>query len=191
QAPPIGGINPDAPTELQRIVRKCLAKDPAERYQSIKDIAIDLRDLIKEYDSQPRVSGMYVPQPIGQGYQVVTAPNSAQVAITEAQTMVSGPSEAVTTGPVSAITEPTKAGGRRIEAIGGLLVGAGVIVIALYFFIGQKQSKISGPAFQNSAISKLTSTGRAQGAVISPDGKYVVHIVNEAGNQGLWGRQTR
>src|SRR4030095_4404378 len=49
---------------------------------------------------------------------------------------------------------------------------------------------ISGPAFQNSAISKLTSTGRAQGAVISPDGKYVVHIVNEAGTQGLWMRQT-
>ena len=190
QAPPISGINPDAPTELQRIVRKCLAKDPAERYQSIKDIAIDLRDLIKEYDSQPRVSGMYVPQQSERGYQVVTAPHTAQFALTEAQTIVSGPSAVVTTGPVSAITQPTKPGARRIGMIGGLLVLAAVAVIALYFLIGQKESKISAPAFQNTAISKLTSTGRAQGAVISPDGKYVVHIVHEAGMQGLWVRQT-
>jgi len=31
QAPAIATINPDAPAELQRIVRKCLAKDPAEQ----------------------------------------------------------------------------------------------------------------------------------------------------------------
>ena len=39
------------PTELQRIVRKCLAKDPSERYQSIKETAIDLRDLRRQLDS--------------------------------------------------------------------------------------------------------------------------------------------
>ena len=33
------------PGELQRIVRKCLAKDPGARYQSIKDVAIDLREV--------------------------------------------------------------------------------------------------------------------------------------------------
>ena len=50
QASPIRESNPSAPAELQRIVRKCLAKDPADRYQSIRDVAIDLRDLIREYD---------------------------------------------------------------------------------------------------------------------------------------------
>ena len=194
QAPPIASTNPDAPAELQRIIRKCLAKDPAERYQSIKDIAIDLRDLIREYDSQPRVSGLYAPQPtVGQGYQPVTAPHSAQLAVTEAQTIITDPSGAVTTGPVSAITHASigKGGiGRWIALVAGLLLLAVIAAFSISFFIGQKQSKISGPAFQNTALSKLTSTGRALGAVISPDGKYVVHIVSEAGTQGLWVRQT-
>src|SRR5262249_52869422 len=44
-APPITGMNPSAPTELQRIVRRCLAKDPDERYQSIKEVAIELKGL--------------------------------------------------------------------------------------------------------------------------------------------------
>jgi eukaryotic-like serine/threonine-protein kinase len=194
QAPPIANINPDAPTELQRIIRKCLAKDPAERYQSIKDIAIDLRDLIREYDSQPRVSGMYAPQPtLGQGYQPVTAANSAQFAVTEAQTLVTAPSSAVASGPVSAITQtPIGKGskGRWIALAAGLLLLAVIAAFSISFFIGQKLTKTTGPAFENTAISKLTSTGSALGAVISPDGKYVVHIVNEAGTQGLWVRQT-
>ena len=37
------GILPDLSAEIQRIVDKCLAKDPAERYQSLKDVAVDLR----------------------------------------------------------------------------------------------------------------------------------------------------
>jgi len=62
-------------------------------------------------------------------------------------------------------------------------------VISIYLLVA-KSSKSMGPAFQNTAISKLTSTGRALRAVISPDGKYVVHVVNEAGKQSLWVRQT-
>lgn len=41
------------PSELQRIIRKCLAKDPDERYQSMKDLALDLRELHREMQSGP------------------------------------------------------------------------------------------------------------------------------------------
>ena len=51
QPSPIVQLAPAAPTELQRIVRKCLAKSPDERSQSMKDIALDLRDLRRELDS--------------------------------------------------------------------------------------------------------------------------------------------
>ncbi len=46
--PLIKDLNPVAPDELQRIVRRCLAKDPDERYHSIKDVAIELKDLRRE-----------------------------------------------------------------------------------------------------------------------------------------------
>ena len=44
-APPLTAFNPDAPPDLQRIVRRCLAKDADERYQDIKDVAIELKEV--------------------------------------------------------------------------------------------------------------------------------------------------
>src|SRR5215208_390445 len=37
--------NANAPDELQRIVRRCLAKDREERYQTIKDVALELKEV--------------------------------------------------------------------------------------------------------------------------------------------------
>ena len=45
---PITDFNPLAPPDLQRIVRRCLAKDREDRYQTIKDVAIDIRELRHE-----------------------------------------------------------------------------------------------------------------------------------------------
>ena len=42
---------PNAPSDLIRIVRKCLAKDPDERYQTMKDLAIDLRDVRRQLET--------------------------------------------------------------------------------------------------------------------------------------------
>ena len=45
---PITDFRPEASDHLQRIVRRCLAKDPEDRYQTIKDVAIELRELRRE-----------------------------------------------------------------------------------------------------------------------------------------------
>ena len=42
---PITDINPSLPRDLARIVRRALAKDPERRYQSAKDLRIDLEEL--------------------------------------------------------------------------------------------------------------------------------------------------
>src|SRR5437868_3961136 len=48
---PISGLNPAAPVDLQRVVRRCLAKDPDERYQTIKDVAIELKEVRRELEA--------------------------------------------------------------------------------------------------------------------------------------------
>lgn len=44
----LASYNPSAPADLQRIVRRCLAKDPDQRYQDIKDVAIELKEVRRE-----------------------------------------------------------------------------------------------------------------------------------------------
>lgn len=51
QPPAIRECSADTPIELQRIVRKAMAKDVNDRYQNAKDLSIDLRELKREVDS--------------------------------------------------------------------------------------------------------------------------------------------
>ena len=55
-APSISSYDPTAPADLGRIVRRCLAKDPDERYQSIKDVAIELKDVRRQLDESSAVA---------------------------------------------------------------------------------------------------------------------------------------
>jgi hypothetical protein len=48
---PVEELNPQAPAELRRLIRRCLAKSPDQRLQSMKDLAIELREIVDEYDS--------------------------------------------------------------------------------------------------------------------------------------------
>jgi Tol biopolymer transport system component len=48
---PLAELNPRLPREFTRIVRRCLAKEPDERYQSAKDLRLDLEDLRQELSS--------------------------------------------------------------------------------------------------------------------------------------------
>ena len=51
QPPSIRESCADAPPDLQRIPRRCLQKDREERYQTIKDVAVELRELRREMES--------------------------------------------------------------------------------------------------------------------------------------------
>lgn len=50
QEPP--SLAKDVPSDLQRIIRKAMAKSPDERYQSAKGMAIDLKNLRKQLDRE-------------------------------------------------------------------------------------------------------------------------------------------
>jgi len=48
---PVEEINPQAPAELRRVIRRCLAKAADQRLQSMKDLAIELREIVDEYEA--------------------------------------------------------------------------------------------------------------------------------------------
>ncbi len=55
-APP-SRINAEVPYELERVIGKCLEKDPAERYQHTDELVVDLRKLKRTTDSGLQVVG--------------------------------------------------------------------------------------------------------------------------------------
>jgi serine/threonine protein kinase len=183
--PQIRELKPAAPDDLQRIVRRCLAKDRDERYQSIKDVAIEIKDVRRELADEAAIQ-MTVPLSTSTG----TSP-SREAAAAQTDAAVSGTRE-----PSSLSTRPSSAeyivsGISSHKATAAVIFGACIVVAVsigygLYRFVSQKPAAIS---FQSAKFTRLTTTGKATGAVISPDGKWLVHVMDDGGQQSLWLRQ--
>ena len=62
EPPPPSSYAPDVPRELERISTKMLRKDRDERYQSVKDLLIDLKDLRQELEFAARLERSTPPQ---------------------------------------------------------------------------------------------------------------------------------
>lgn len=58
EPPPISRLNYNVPIELERIIRKCLQKDRQRRYQSARELTVDLNNLgTDSVDTQVTTSG--------------------------------------------------------------------------------------------------------------------------------------
>ena len=47
---PVRELSPETPGAVRRVIRRCLAKDPERRLQSMKDLALELNELVEEWD---------------------------------------------------------------------------------------------------------------------------------------------
>jgi len=180
-------LAPETPAELERIVTKALTKNAEERYQTVKDMAIDLRRLRRRQEVEAEIERSAAPEA-----------SSSDAAVIGRQTAVVQESMAVRTGQVE-----TAAATSSIEYLvsevkrhkrGAAVGGALVIVLAglaysVYRFNNKNQPPTKPAAlFQTTRITRLTTDGKASEAAISPDGKYVVYVKDD-GRQSLWVRQ--
>ncbi|HEY3136575.1 MAG TPA: hypothetical protein VGL29_11160 [Blastocatellia bacterium] len=71
-----------------------------------------------------------------------------------------------------------------------ILIGGGIVAIGLWY-VARKSSVLSNRPVtgSNMKLQRLTTSGKASDAGISPDGKWVAHVKSDTGQQSLWLRQ--
>jgi serine/threonine protein kinase len=88
-APLLADLNPSAPSELQRIVRRCLVKDRDARYQSIKEVAIELKELRREMEHGAIDATVTTPKTVASEQPDVESTRSEAPAITSKESSLS------------------------------------------------------------------------------------------------------
>jgi serine/threonine protein kinase/Flp pilus assembly protein TadD len=154
---PISDFRPDAPNHLQRIVRRCLAKDPEDRYQTIKDVAIELRDLRHELAVD---GGFDVTVTPATGSSATGEPGSREVASQTAGNSTSGLQPSMS--PRASSAEYIVSGFKQHKL---------VLVIALLVLVG-------------GAVG-LSLYLHARSAQVAIESIAVMPFVNESGNAEL------
>jgi len=146
-------LRQDLPRDVGRIVRRCLAKDPDDRYQTAKDLRNDLRLLKEDLDS---------------GVAVRAQPSSqiSQAAV------VAQPAPLLSRSPA------------RLA-----LASVAVLTVAAGAWYARRPATTRPPGFESITMRRLTNTGAASNAAISPDGRYVVHEESHGDKPSLWMQQ--
>ena len=154
-------LNPELPAELERIVFKLLEKDRDLRYQTAAEVRADLKRLKRDTDSSGTV---------------------------KTSTITAAPTVAAAAPPSSGSALLAEGARRHKLGIGVSLLILAVVLTAAGYGIFALLHRPRPVPFQTMNISKLTESGKAFMAAISPDGKYVIHVVQDAGSQSLWMR---
>jgi eukaryotic-like serine/threonine-protein kinase len=162
---PVIQLNPDMPPKLQEAVGKLLEKDRDLRYQSAADLRGDLRRLKRDTESGRKPS------------QSVAVQSAATVSVPVAM-----PSSSSRPGSSSVVA----AAGQHKLGLGVTALLALIVIAAAGYGVYAFLLRSRAVPFQNISITKITETGKAASAAISSDGKYLLNVVNDNGEESLW-----
>lgn len=176
----------DVPEELQRILRKALKKKSGERYQSIKDFALDLKDLRSEVEHNSAETRL------SQFAKTVTIKkhDTDETKMLLHQTISAEHKTLEQSADWSKSGEKTGSKKTKKHWVFPLTIILSAAILAfggLYHlpkFFGS-----NAPVFQSIQASRLTDNGTANLAEISPDGKFVAFVNRQEGRESLVVRQ--
>jgi len=161
EPPPLVHYASEVPSELERIVSTALTKKKEERYQTAKDLLLDLRRLQQRLETDPK--SMSTSKTVPQTSTATARPiSTAEFLISEVK-----------------------------NNKGWALLGLAALVAAISFGVYRfgSEHRLNVPSSEEMNVRRLTSNGQATDAAISPDGRYVVHVLDNRGKESVWLRQ--
>jgi serine/threonine protein kinase len=179
-------LSAEVPERLKWIVEKALRKDREDRYQTAREFFSDLRELQQqEFASdalrEHSVSAEASARVSVSSDQAAIAPNPEQTGRTQ---QIAVPA---TSSAEYIVTEIKRHKRGALLALAAFVIAATGIAFAIYQWRPWTSANFAAP-FQTIQVTKLTNTGNATNAAMSPDSKYVAYVINEAGQQSLWVR---
>ena len=200
EAPPIERFAPACPPDLRRVVAKMLVKDRDRRYQTMDDFLADVsaRQSIPDNGAQPSAGGTRHPDsgtershPSGH-----KSDETFEKLRRETSSGVQSPMRSFDVSPPRLLLAAALATAMAVtvysiygSAPAALLSGVVVCLILFAYAYARRKPAVAPVVFQSVKLRCLTQTGKAVDAVLSPDGKYVVHVNESNGQQSLWIRQ--
>jgi Tol biopolymer transport system component/tRNA A-37 threonylcarbamoyl transferase component Bud32 len=183
EAPPLRRYAPGVPDELERIVMKALENRRDDRYQSMKEMLVDLRRLGRRLERGAEGGRSDAP-----AAGAATTSASTPTRASGRQNAAPAGTEESSRAPETSSAEHPGGRLRRHKSAAALASVALAIAIAAALaaaFIVHRLPGRKPPPFQSIRIEKLTNIGNATTAQISPDGQYVAHAVYEGGKYSL------
>jgi Tol biopolymer transport system component len=160
-------INPDLPPKFEEIVQKGFEKERNLRYQHAADMRTDLQRLKRDLDSKRSAS-------MSETEYLPSVASSRSIPAQSTATHASGSSKVV------AAARQHKFSFSAIAFI--ILLVLGAAGYGVYSLLNRSQ-----PApFSNFVVTQVTNTGKTQQTAVSPDGRFLVSVQRDNGQESLW-----
>ena len=161
--PPLARIEPLTPPELQRLVTKALRKDREQRYQTCRDLLLDLQALRDEVRAQAR------PETVATSSRSTAPPQ---------------------TGTSSGDVAHTRSRRRGVLVSAGSVFLVGLVLAAWWWKPAPPTQTSSAPATSAPVqrfLTRLTFAPGLQSDVTwSPDAQFIAYASDQSGNSDIW-----
>ena len=161
---------PHTPPRLQSIITRALKKDKNERYQTVAELLNELKQLKETLDVESR----------DQSRHATTGPIHPQSTDDLSPSRRRRPNFSVQ----FVVSEIREHKARAVAMFGVLFVVTAALGYFSYLLFRPPEAALS-----NIIVSRITTSGKAANAAISPDGKYVAYVTRDGDQRSLWIRQ--
>jgi serine/threonine protein kinase len=193
---PLTRLAPEAPVKLWEIAAKALEKDREERYQGVRDLLVDLRRLKKRLEFEAEMERSVSPDSHSAPTVIIEGAAQSSETLTQsaphAKTITQEHRSTSSAEYIAGEIKQHKTATVIVLLIALVLIsGAGFALYRLLLASRTNTETKSAPSFQSMKVTRLTTSGKVVGATISPDGRYLAYVNEDAGQQSIWLKQIK